>query len=132
MTSTVPAPQVDPRSFAEALTTTILPAILNGEHSETISAVWGQRLGHLADAAETYRRSHPEEHQAALLAAAEPFAPPRTLIGASATYNVLIGVIALRAATSELLSVPDVHERYKHAASWVCVNFGSLIWWNCD
>jgi len=48
MTSTVPAPQIDPRSFAEALTTTVLPAILNGEHSETISAVWGERLGHLA------------------------------------------------------------------------------------
>lgn len=128
----VAGPRIDPESFADDLTRRVLPGILNGEHTDFLPAETIERLGRVDKAAWLYRADDPQVHTSALLDAATQFRPPSNLVGADEAYAVLIGAVAFRAATSELLSKPDVHERYQQAASWVCVNLGSIIWWNCD
>lgn len=133
MATRLRGPGLDPESFARDLTTRVVPAVLTAEHTEAPSSDmvgrWDSRTAGLAD---LYQRDRPDEHADALLDAASQFRPPDSLVGADDTYGVLMGALAFRAATSELLQEPDIRQRYQRAASWVCVNLGSIIWWNCD
>lgn len=125
--------QIDPQSFSDGLVRAVLPSILQGDVPEyELSRASVERVEETRGLLDAFLRDPPEIHQQALLDAAAPFAPPPSLARRDETYAIIIGMIALRATTSEFLYEYSVVERYQRAAGWVCENFNKIIWWDCD
>lgn len=126
-------PEIDPEAFSEALVRFVVPSVLNGDvPAHELGAVAERRLGEARKLSAAYAGNTPSEHRRALMDAAEALVPPASLASRDDTYSVLLGMIAFRAASGDLLYQYSVYERYERAASWVCENFRPLIWWNCD
>src|SRR5437899_11404904 len=111
----------DAESYTELLETTVIPGILQGVRPKDAKFL---------PLVKTYGRTSASERQHALLDAAKPFAPPPQFEGGGEANRVLIGMIALRAATTDYLRLyPQARVRHKRAASWVCENFAEIMWW---
>jgi hypothetical protein len=124
---------MDPREFAQDLTSRVIPSLLRGDNAQPLTQSAAQRLARVRqEDTPMFLANPPEQHQDILFRVAESLLPPSSLIGANEAAIVTLGGVAFRAASRELLQRASVEERYRIAAGWWCENFGSWMWWNCD
>ncbi len=110
----------DPNAWASFLQSAVIPNIRAGAMEAGGQDIWAPEPS-------------PEAEQQALIQASEGLAPPKDMVGAGEMYAVLMGIVALRANTSDFVrQFPDARARYFAAAGWFCENLGELIFWNCD
>ena len=129
MSVAVTKSQFDPESFARNFYSEVLPGILHAR-TEELGPIKAEKVDAVLHLLE---REDPEEHAQGLIAATKSFAPPFELAGAAVAYQLFVGMVALRASTrGSLRAYPQSERRHRKAATWICVNFGELIWWNCD
>jgi hypothetical protein len=118
----------DARVVAHNLVIEVLPAL---DHRPDGSR---QGPGGILD---TLEREGYAAHEAALLQVAERLLLKDTdevsPTARAGIQTVLLGMVAMRANTREYRArFAEPSQRYQAASSWICQNFGELIWWDCD
>lgn len=116
--SSVVRDKFNPQAFAETLYSMVLPEILDRDRVREHDRF---KVGGVENLRRVFEQTDQEEEKRALVEAVAPLAPPDDLDSHQLIYTVVMGAVALRAATPEFRSrYPDPRRRHKAAANW-CV-----------